>query len=52
MAEISIKDPSVPASFKRRLGIGMSMVATAFPHGLNEEEARGLVDQKQPVEAS
>ena len=31
-----------PSVDKQRLGIGMSMVATAFPHGLNEEEARGF----------
>jgi hypothetical protein len=42
MAEARIKDLSVPASYKQRLGIGMAMVATAFPNGLNEEEARGF----------
>jgi hypothetical protein len=41
MAEVRIEDTSAPPSFKQRLGIGMAMVATAFPHGLNEDEARG-----------
>ena len=44
----TIKDPSVvqaPASYKQRLGIGMAMVATAFPHGLTEDEARGFLDR-------
>ena len=45
MAELIIKDLSAPASFKQRLGIGMAMVATAFPHGLTEEEARGFLDR-------
>ena len=40
-----IKDPSAPAPFKQRLGIGMAMVATAFPNGLTEEEARGFLDR-------
>jgi hypothetical protein len=42
MAEVRIEDTSAPASFKHRLGIGMAMVATAFPHGLTEDEARGF----------
>ena len=40
--------PSVvqaPASYKQRLGIGMAMVVTAFPHGLTEDEARGFLDR-------
>jgi hypothetical protein len=45
MAEVRIEDTSAPASFKQRLGIGMAMVATVFPHGLNEDEARGYLDQ-------
>jgi hypothetical protein len=45
MAEVMIKDLSAPASYKQRLGIGMEMVATAFPHGLTEDEARGFLDQ-------
>ena len=45
MAEVRIEDLSVPASYKQRLGIGMAMVATAFPHGLTEEEARGFFDR-------
>ena len=45
MAEVRIEDLSVPASYKQRLGIGMAMVATAFPHGLTEEEARGFLDR-------
>jgi hypothetical protein len=44
MAEVRIKDLSAPASFKQRLGIGMAMVATAFPNGLTEE-ARGFLDR-------
>jgi hypothetical protein len=40
-----IKDPGAPAPFKQRLGIGMAMVATAFPHGLAEEEAREFIDR-------
>jgi hypothetical protein len=40
-----IKDPSVPASFKQRLGIGMAMVATVFPNGLTEDEARYFLDR-------
>ena len=42
MAEVMIQDLSAPASYKQRLGIGMAMVATAFPHGLTEDEARGF----------
>ena len=42
MAEVIIKDLSAPASFKQRLGIGMAMVATAFPNGLTDDEARGF----------
>jgi len=45
MAEVRIEDTSAPASFKQRLGIGMAMVATAFPHGLTEDEARGFLDR-------
>jgi hypothetical protein len=45
MAEVRIEDPSAPASFKHRLSIGMAMVATAFPHGLTEDEARGFLDR-------
>jgi hypothetical protein len=45
MAEARIKDLSAPASYKQRLGIGMAMVATAFPNGLTEEEARGFLDR-------
>jgi hypothetical protein len=37
--------PSAPASYKQRLGIGMAMVATAFPHGLNEEDAEAFLDR-------
>ena len=44
MAEVMIQDLSAPASYKQRLGIGMAMVATAFPHGLTEDEARGFLD--------
>jgi hypothetical protein len=42
MAEVRIEELSAPASFKQRLGIGMAMVATAFPHGLTEDEAKGV----------
>jgi hypothetical protein len=45
MAEVRIEAPSAPASFKQRLGIGMAMMATAFPHGLNEDEARGFLNR-------
>ena len=45
MAEVRIEDTSAPASFKHRLGVGMAMVATAFPHGLTEDEARGFLDR-------
>jgi hypothetical protein len=45
MAEVRIEAPSAPASFKQRLGIGMAMMATAFPHGLNEDEAREFLDR-------
>jgi hypothetical protein len=45
MAEVRIEDLSAPASYKQRLGIGMAMVATAFPNGLTEEEARGFLDR-------
>jgi hypothetical protein len=45
MAEVRIKDFSAPASFKQRLGIGMAMVATAFPNGLNDVEARYFLDR-------
>jgi hypothetical protein len=45
MAEVRIEDTSAPASFKQRLGVGIAMVATAFPHGLNEDEARGYLDR-------
>ena len=45
MAEVRIEDTSAPASFKQRLGMGMAMVATAFPHGLTEDEAWGVLDQ-------
>ena len=45
MAEVTIKDLSAPASYKQRLGIGMAMVATAFPHGLNEDEAAAFLDR-------
>jgi hypothetical protein len=45
MAEVRIEDLSAPASFKQRLGVGMAMVATAFPHGLSEDEARGFLDR-------
>jgi hypothetical protein len=45
MAEVMIMDSSVPASYKQRLGIGMAMVATAFPHGLNEDEAAAFLDR-------
>jgi hypothetical protein len=45
MAEVRIKDVSAPASFKQRLGIGMAMVATAFPHGLTDDEAREFLDR-------
>jgi hypothetical protein len=45
IAAVRIEDTSAPASFKHRLGVGMAMVATAFPHGLNEDEARGYLDR-------
>jgi hypothetical protein len=45
MAEVRIEDLSAPASFKQRLGIGMAMVATAFPNGLTDDEARGFLDR-------
>ena len=45
MAVVRIEDTSAPASFKQRLGMGMAMVATAFPHGLTEDEARGFLDR-------
>jgi hypothetical protein len=45
MAEVGIEETSAPASFKQRLGIRMAMVATAFPHGLTEDEARGFLDR-------
>jgi hypothetical protein len=45
LAEVRIEELSAPASFKERLGIGMAMVATAFPHGLNEDEAKGFLDR-------
>jgi hypothetical protein len=45
MAEARIKDPSVPASYKQRLGIRMAMVATAFPYGLNKDEAAVFLDR-------
>jgi hypothetical protein len=45
MAEVRIEELSAPASFKERLGIGMAMVATAFPRGLSEDEARGFHDR-------
>jgi hypothetical protein len=45
MAVVGIEDTSAPASFKQRLGMGMAMVATAFPHGLTEDEASGFLDQ-------
>ena len=45
VAEVRIKDLSAPASFKQRLGIGMAMVATAFPNGLTEDEARYFLDR-------
>jgi hypothetical protein len=45
MAEARIEDFSAAASYKQRLGIGMSMVATAFPHGLTDDEARGFLDR-------
>jgi hypothetical protein len=45
MAEVRIEDLSAPALYKQRLGIGMAMVATAFPNGLTEEEARGYLDR-------
>jgi hypothetical protein len=45
MAQVRFKERGAPASYKQRLGIGMSMVATAFPHGLTEEEARGFLDR-------
>jgi hypothetical protein len=45
MAEARIEDFSAPASYKQRLGIAMAMVATAFPNGLREDEARGFLDR-------
>jgi hypothetical protein len=45
MAEARIEDFSAPASYKQRLGIGMAMVATAFPNGLTEDEARWYLDR-------
>jgi hypothetical protein len=45
MAEVRVEELSAPASFKERLGIGMAMVATAFPRGLTEDEARGYLDR-------
>ena len=45
MAEARIKDLSAPASFKQRLGIGMAMVAAAFPNGLTNDEARYFLDR-------
>jgi hypothetical protein len=45
MAEVGIEETSAPASFKQRLGIRMAMVATAFSHGLTEDEARGFLDR-------
>jgi hypothetical protein len=45
MAEERIEDFSAPASYKQRLGIGMAMVAMAFPNGLTEDEARGFLDR-------
>jgi hypothetical protein len=45
VAEVRIKDLSAPASYKQRLGIGMAMVATAFPNGLTEDEARVFLDR-------
>jgi hypothetical protein len=45
MAEVRIEELSAPASFKQRLGIGMAMVATAFPHGLTEDESREFLDR-------
>ena len=45
MAEVRIEERSAPASFKHRLGIGMAMVATAFPHGLTEDEAGVFLDR-------
>jgi hypothetical protein len=44
MAEARIKDLSAPASYKQRCAIWMAMMATAFPYGLNEEEAREFLD--------
>jgi hypothetical protein len=42
MVQVRFKERGAPASYKQRLGIGMAMVATAFPHGLNEDEAGGF----------
>jgi hypothetical protein len=39
MAQVRFKERGAPASYKQRLGIGMAMVATAFPNGLTEDEA-------------
>ena len=46
IAEVRIEELSAPASFKQRLGIGMAMVATAFPNGLTEEEASEFIDRR------
>jgi hypothetical protein len=45
MAVVRIEDLSAPASFKQRLGIGMAMVATAFPRGFTEDAAKGFLDR-------
>jgi hypothetical protein len=45
MVQVRFKDHSAPASYKQRLGIGLAMVATAFPHGLTEDEAGGFLDR-------
>jgi hypothetical protein len=45
MAQVRFKERGAPASYKQGLGIGMAMVATAFPHGLTEDEARGFLDR-------
>ena len=45
MAERNDQGASLPASFKQRLGIGMAMVATAFPNGLTDDEAVAFLDR-------
>lgn len=45
VTQITVKDPSAPASFKQKQAIGLNILDAIFPEGLTKGEASHIISR-------